>query len=108
MAKRALLLDRDGVINIDHGYVGSIDKFVFISGIFPFLRQIQDIGYRLAILTNQAGVGRGYYTKTDYETLTAWMLEEFHKQHVFIDLVLASFEHPEGLADIYRRESYWR
>ncbi len=59
MKRRGLLLDRDGVINVDHGYVGLIEDFTFLPGLFPFLRAAQDKGYLLAILTNQSGVGRG-------------------------------------------------
>ncbi len=50
--KRALLLDRDGVVNVDHGYVGSCAQFEFMPGLFPFLRAARDRGYVLAILTN--------------------------------------------------------
>jgi D-glycero-D-manno-heptose 1,7-bisphosphate phosphatase len=108
MKRRGLLLDRDGVINIDHGYVGFRDKFEFMPGVFPFLRAAQDMGYRLAILTNQAGVARGYYTVSDYENLTNWVVTEFATQGIYIDLVLACFEHSEGTVLKYRRESFWR
>ncbi|MBV8060964.1 MAG: HAD family hydrolase, partial [Alphaproteobacteria bacterium] len=56
MLGRGLLLDRDGVVNHDTAYVGFREQFQFIDGIFDFLRAAQDVGYRLAILTNQAGV----------------------------------------------------
>ena len=108
MRKRGLLLDRDGVINIDHGYVGSKAAFTFISGLFPFLRSVRDLGFRLAILTNQSGVGRGLYTKTAFEELNLWMLGELGREGIEIDLVLASFEHPEAKDPLYKRESYWR
>jgi D-glycero-D-manno-heptose 1,7-bisphosphate phosphatase len=105
---RALLLDRDGIINVDHGYIGKAENFEFISGIFPFLREARDKGYRLAILTNQSGVARGYYTAKDYEELTEHMLFLLRQQKVEIDLTLASFEHPEGEIKPYARESFWR
>ena len=108
MLQRGLLLDRDGVINIDRGYVGTREQFEFMPGIFPFLQAAQDMGYRLAILTNQSGVARGLYTVADYEKLTAWMLKELAGQGISIDLVLASFEHPEGTLPKYRRETFWR
>jgi D-glycero-D-manno-heptose 1,7-bisphosphate phosphatase len=105
---RALLLDRDGVINVDHGYVGTIDRFDFISGIFPFLRAARDIGYRLAVLTNQSGVARGKYTADDHDTVTAHMVNEFRREKIDIDLTLVCFEHPEGAIKKYARESFWR
>jgi D-glycero-D-manno-heptose 1,7-bisphosphate phosphatase len=108
MLQRGLLLDRDGVINLDHGYVSTRDNFEFMPGVFPFLGAAQDMGFRLAILTNQSGVARGYYTVADYENITAWMLKEMAAQGIVIDLVLASFEHPEATIPDYRRESFWR
>ncbi|HEU0117028.1 MAG TPA: HAD family hydrolase [Alphaproteobacteria bacterium] len=108
MRRRGLLLDRDGVINVDHGYVGTRAQFEFMPGIFGFLRAAQDRGYRLAILTNQSGVARGNYTARDHENLMAWMLKEMAKEGIAIDLTLACFEHIEGTVPEYRRESFWR
>ena len=71
---RALLLDRDGVINIDTAYVGQVDRFTFMPDLFPFLRSARDRGYRLAVLTNQAGVARGYFSQQDYQRVNAHML----------------------------------
>jgi len=105
---RALLLDRDGVINIDNGYVGSIDQFEFMPGLFPFLRGARDKGYRLAVLTNQSGVARGLYSIEDYNRVTAHMLEGLRREKIDIDLTLASFEHSEGTVAAYARESFWR
>ncbi len=106
--RRGLLLDRDGIINVDHGYVGKRERFEFIPAVFPFLRAAQDIGFRLAIVTNQSGVARGQYTKQDYQQLTEWMLKELAREGTAVDLVLACFEHAEGTVAEYRRESFWR
>ncbi len=108
MKRRGLLLDRDGVINVDRGYVGTREQFHFMSDVFPFLATAQDRGYRLAILTNQAGVARGYYTAQDFEALTEWMRQELSRNGIAIDLVLACYEHPEGKVPSLRRESFWR
>jgi len=105
---RALLLDRDGVINVDHGYVGSVARFAFMPALFPFLRAVRDLGYRLAIATNQSGVARGLYTVADYDRVTAHMLAELKRENISIDLTLACFEHPEGNIAPYARESFWR
>jgi D-glycero-D-manno-heptose 1,7-bisphosphate phosphatase len=107
-ARRGLLLDRDGVINADRGYVGTRAQFEFMPGIFPFLRAAQDLGYRLAILTNQSGVARGKYTAEDFEKLTDWMRGELAKEGIAIDLVLACFEHEDGSVAPYNRASFWR
>jgi len=108
MTRRGLLLDRDGVININHGYVGKKEQFEFLPGLFNFLRQLQDRGFRLAILTNQSGVARGYFTEEDHKTLMDWALNKLASQGITIDLTLACFEHPEGKIETYKRESYWR
>lgn len=108
MHRRGLLLDRDGIINVDDLYVGSRERFQFVPGVIPFLRAVQDKGYRLAILTNQSGVARGFYTVADYQALTAWMLKELAGNGVVIDLVLHCFECADGSVDAYSRESFWR
>ena len=82
--KKALFLDRDGVINVDNGYVYKIQDFVFIEGIFDFLLHFQAEGYLLIIVSNQAGIARGYYTVRDYEVLNAWLLDEFSKRGIHI------------------------
>lgn len=82
--QKAFFFDRDGVINIDHGYVSKIEDFDFISGIFPVMRSLAEKGYALIVVTNQAGIGRGYYTEEDFRTLTAWMLEQFAAEGIEI------------------------
>ncbi|MDE1900517.1 MAG: HAD family hydrolase [Alphaproteobacteria bacterium] len=105
---RALLLDRDGVINIDCGYVGDVARFEFMPGLFPFLRAVRDRGFRLAVLTNQSGVARGLYGAADHAAVTAHMLTALKREGIDIDLNLACFEHPEGTVAPYARESFWR
>ena len=105
---RGLLLDRDGVINIDHNYVGTVDRFDFMPDLFPFLRQARDLGYRLAVLTNQSGVGRGKFSAQDYQNLTEHMLGCLRREQIEVELVLACFEHPQAPLPAYARESFWR
>lgn len=108
MKRRGLLLDRDGVINEDHGYISTFDRFEFKPDLFPFLRKAQDSGFRLVVVTNQSGVARGYYTMQDYAVLTECMQKALMKEGIALDLVLASFTHPEGIEPSLRRDSYWR
>jgi D-glycero-D-manno-heptose 1,7-bisphosphate phosphatase len=108
MQRRGLLLDRDGVVNVDRGYVGTRDQFEFMSGLFPFLSAAQDKGFRLGVLTNQSGVARGFFTAKDHEQLTGWMVKELAKQGIALELVLACFEYSEGTVTAYRRDSFWR
>src|SRR3954468_17379025 len=71
--RRALFLDRDGVINIDRGYIHSEDDFEYVEDIFELCRHATDLGYLLIVITNQAGIGRGLYSETQFRQLTDWM-----------------------------------
>jgi D-glycero-D-manno-heptose 1,7-bisphosphate phosphatase len=103
MAK-ALILDRDGVINEDTGYVHRIEDFSFIDGIFELCRYAMEKGYLIIIATNQGGISRGYYTEAEYQTLTTWMVEEFHKQGVIISAVYHSSYHSDGHISQYMQD----
>ena len=61
--QRALFLDRDGVINVDHGYVHNPENFEFIDGVFEVARAARVRNYKLVVITNQAGIARGYYSE---------------------------------------------
>ena len=65
----AVFLDRDGVINVDHGYVSTWEQFEFLPGVPEALRELQDAGYLLVVVSNQSGIGRGYYSAADVESL---------------------------------------
>jgi len=84
---KAVFLDRDGVINIDKSYVYKIEEFEFVEGVFECLKHFVDKGYKLIIVTNQSGIGRGYYTQSAFEELTSFMLKEFSKQGIEIEKV---------------------
>lgn len=105
MKRRALFLDRDGVINVNHGYVHTPEKFDFIDGIFDLCRHAQHLGYLLIVVTNQAGIGRGYYTEADFLGLTDWMKQQFKHQGVNIDAVYFCPDHPEHGLGQYRKDS---
>ena len=93
--QKALFIDRDGIINVDHGYVSAVDDFEFTEGIFTLLKQFKDAGYQLFIITNQSGIGRGYYSESDFHTLTKWMLERFKEKEIRIEKVLYCPHRPE-------------
>ena len=93
--QKALFLDRDGIINVDHGYVSTVEEFEFVEGIFPLLHLFVKHGYLLFIVTNQSGIGRGYYTSSDFESLTTWMLGEMEKKNIHIEAVHHCHHAPE-------------
>lgn len=76
MTRRAAFLDRDGVINVDHGYVGQVERFELVPGAVDGMRMLANAGYLLVVITNQSGIGRGYYSIDDFETVTRHMRDE--------------------------------
>lgn len=84
---KALFLDRDGIINVDHGYIYKIEDFEFTEGLFELLQLFSKQGYLIFVVTNQSGIGRGYYTLEDFKTLTAWMTEQFRQYGIKIEEV---------------------
>jgi D-glycero-D-manno-heptose 1,7-bisphosphate phosphatase len=108
MSVPALFLDRDGVINVDHGYVHQIDRFEFMDGIFELCRLAQELGFYIFVVTNQAGIGRGYYTEEDFCSLTRWMCEVFKGEGVNIQKVYFCATHPEYGLGHYKTESVMR
>lgn len=100
----AVFLDRDGVINEERSYVFKINEFKFIEGVFLACRGFINAGYRLVIITNQAGIARGYYTEDDFQRLTEWMLNEFHRHDISIDGVYYCPHHPVHGLGKYRRD----
>jgi D-glycero-D-manno-heptose 1,7-bisphosphate phosphatase len=105
---KALFLDRDGVVNTEKNYVFRIEDFEFITGIFDLCSRARELGFRLFIITNQAGIARGYYTTTDYETLTAWMLDEFSSRDIHIEHVYYCPFHATAGIGKYRQDSFDR
>jgi len=103
--KKALFLDRDGVINVERHYVHRIDDFEFIDGIFELAKAAQEKGYLNIVITNQSGIGRGYYSEAVFNRLTEWMIEQFRDKCVTIAKVYFAPHHPKYGIGEYRRES---
>ncbi len=104
MTGRALFLDRDGVINHEVGWLHRVADVRFMDGIVSLCQAAQELGYRIVVVTNQAGIGRGLYTTDDFEAVMAWIRAEFRRDGVELDAVYHSPYHPEfGLGE-YKRE----
>ncbi|WP_029008057.1 D-glycero-alpha-D-manno-heptose-1,7-bisphosphate 7-phosphatase [Azospirillum halopraeferens] len=108
MPEKALLLDRDGVVNLDHGYVCSVERFTFVDGIFALARRAVDRGYRVVVVTNQSGIARGFYDEAEFRALTAWMAGAFEAQGVALAGVFHCPCHRDGTVARYSRDSFWR
>ncbi len=92
---KVVFLDRDGTINIDYGYVHEVHKLVFFPGVLESLRTIQKAGYMLIIITNQSGIGRGYFTKEEYNEFSKIMLNKMTDAGVIIEKIYTCPHKPE-------------
>jgi D-glycero-D-manno-heptose 1,7-bisphosphate phosphatase len=104
LRRKALFLDRDGVINQEVGYLHATEDVRWVEGIFELCRVAARIGYKLVVVTNQSGIARGLYTEAQFETLMAWMREEFLRRGVKLDAVYFCPFHPEHGVGEYLRE----
>lgn len=108
LRRRALFLDRDGVINRDLGYVGSRERFHWTEGARAAIREATDAGWHVFVVTNQSGVARGHYAESDVAALHRWMTDEVRRAGGTIDDIRYCPFHPEAPLPAYRRASDWR
>jgi D,D-heptose 1,7-bisphosphate phosphatase len=101
--KPAAFLDRDGTLNEDAGYVHQPEEFHWLPGAQESIRLLNDAGYLVFVVTNQAGVGRGYYTEADVERLHGWMNGQLRSQGAHIDAFYFCPHHPESGIGAYRQ-----
>lgn len=100
-ARRALFLDRDGVVNINHGYVHTPEQTEWVPGIFELARSARDAGLVIVIVTNQAGIARGYYSEAQFEAYTRWMHDCFAREGAPLLATYYCPHHPEfGLGEL--------
>jgi D,D-heptose 1,7-bisphosphate phosphatase len=100
-----ILLDRDGTIIVDHGYVGSVDRVEFIEGAPEAIARFNRAGIPVAVVTNQAGVARGYYGTNDVARVHQHIEAHLEKYDARIDLFLYCPYHPAGTVKDWARTS---
>jgi D-glycero-D-manno-heptose 1,7-bisphosphate phosphatase len=109
MYNSALFLDRDGVINVDHGYVYRPDQFEFVPGIFPLARfWANELRRPIVVVSNQSGIGRGYFDERAYADLIRWMCHRFEAERAAIARVYHCPYHPVHGIGAYRCDHPWR
>ncbi|WP_129543207.1 D-glycero-beta-D-manno-heptose 1,7-bisphosphate 7-phosphatase [Serratia sp. 1D1416] len=99
----AIFLDRDGTINVDHGYVHEIDDFQFIDGVIDACRELKKMGFALVLVTNQSGIARGMFSEDQFMYLTEWMDWSLADRDVDLDGIYFCPHHPEASQEEYRQ-----
>jgi len=100
-----VLLDRDGTIIIDHGYVGSVGQVNFIDGAAEAIAELNQADIPVALVTNQSGVARGFYGVDDVRLVHQHIAEYLHERGAHIDLYLFCPFHPDGVVGGFARRS---
>ncbi len=108
MDRPALFLDRDGVLNVDHGYVGSQDRWEWVPGAREAVALATGHGWHVFIVTNQAGVARGLYGEAEVGSLQAWVADELRRAGGTLDDWRHCPYHSEARVESFRKESDWR
>jgi D-glycero-D-manno-heptose 1,7-bisphosphate phosphatase len=108
LTKPAAFLDRDGVLNRDRGYVGSKDRFEWLQGARSAVRRLNEAGYYVFLITNQAGVAHGYYGENDVQELHRWLQQELREDGAHLDDIRYCPHHPDGSRPEYKQVSSWR
>jgi len=102
--RRAVFLDRDGVLNQDRGYVSRPEDFEWMPGVMHALRALQRAGWALVVATNQSGIARGLYGPAEYENLTAWMQSQLALHGITLDGVYHCPHLPDAPLAAWRRQ----
>jgi D-glycero-D-manno-heptose 1,7-bisphosphate phosphatase len=101
---KAVFLDRDGVINSDRGYVSQWYQFEFLPGVVTAMAQLQALGYRLIIVTNQSGIGRGYYTEGEFAALSTQLIDFLADHNIALTAIYHCPHHPTEALGGYKRD----
>jgi histidinol-phosphate phosphatase family protein len=105
LARPGVLLDRDGTIIVDHGYVGSVDRVEFINGALEAIAKFNQASIPVAVVTNQAGVARGFYGIEDVARVHRHITDRLAELGAHVDLYLYCPYHPEGVVKAFARTS---
>mgnify|MGYP001215649534 CR=1 FL=1 len=108
MKNRALFLDRDGVINEDKNYVYKIHDIEFIDGIFDLIERANKLGYLVIVVTNQSGVGQGFFSEEELKKTNNWIINECKKRNAFIDDIYFCSTHPTKGIGKYKKNDVRR
>jgi D-glycero-D-manno-heptose 1,7-bisphosphate phosphatase len=106
--RKAIFLDRDGVVNEDTAYPHKPEHIKFKDGIFKFCKAAIQKGYIIVIVTNQAGVAKGHFSESDVQFLHKWMHNKFQEQGIEISGFYYCPYHKDALIPEYKEDSFFR
>lgn len=106
--RRAVFFDRDGVLNVDKGYVHKTEDFVWLDTAVEAIRLLNQHGVLVFVVTNQAGVARGFYGEDDVRRLHAHIQSELARNGARIDDFRYCPHHPDAVIEAYRSDCAWR
>jgi D-glycero-D-manno-heptose 1,7-bisphosphate phosphatase len=106
--QRAVFLDRDGTIIEDTGYIGEIERVRFLPGVREAIQSLNGGGFKVIVVTNQAGVARGYFTEESVQKVNTFIGESLAREKALIDGFYYCPHHIEGIVEEYRRDCYCR
>jgi len=95
MGYRAVFIDRDGTININFGYIDKPERFKFHKGVIEGMKLLKKNGYKIIIVTNQSGIGRGFFSEKELEKIHNKMIKELSEKNINVDAVYYCPHHPE-------------
>ena len=95
-AKPVAFLDRDGVLNVDHGYVHRPERLEWVAGAPEAVRLLNEAGIPVIVITNQSGVARGYFGETDVQLFHAHVQEQLRARGAHVDAFYYCPHHPQG------------
>src|SRR5690606_20994393 len=104
----ALFLDRDGILIEDTDYPGKIEDVIFKDDVLPVLRLFLEHGFKLIVVTNQSGIGRGFYTEEDFFETTKYIAQHFQKQNIEISQTYFCPFHENATVKKYKQASVYR
>jgi D-glycero-D-manno-heptose 1,7-bisphosphate phosphatase len=105
-SRPAAFLDRDGVINVDLGYVHRVEDLEYIPGVAAAIRRLNQAGYLVIVVTNQSGIGRGYYDEAAMDAVHKALRDMLAQSGAAIDAVYACPFHPEAEIERYRHPDH--
>jgi len=105
---KAVFIDRDGTINQEKQYINRIEDFELIPGSLEALKLLTQYGIKIYIITNQAGIAKGFFTIEQFQHLTEYMINRFENEGIKIEKVLYCPHHPDGIVAEYAKDCLYR